>query len=325
MVADLKKEKRIYKMAFYFLRVSQTYCTETPRDIDRRREIICQHLTAGYKVPKNKDNETYLTICREIAETGEGIEITKASYIDDKRTLRGVYLWLTAVPDQKTSVQKNVSGASRKAISCLEKDGITTWSDISSGGETPRIISILSYEGGGAIVHPRGHRLRLWELQAGWEVEGIITQLVERIEDMLAENEAIKEEVTRLSEENQNLVRQCEDDESYIRYVEEENNSLEERVRLVKENMRHVRSMTLEEIAREHPEFPDLLAIARKLKESPATRLEQKITALQERLPQTFSWFNDSGRILYQRPFLHALTDFPQEEQQQVIRQMGDD
>lgn len=296
-------------MALYFLEASPTYRKQISNKIYRRREVVCKHLKDNYKAGKHRDEEVYQTIASEL--TSEGIEISESEYRTDKVLIRTAYLWLISTEEEKQRIIGVSSGGALTGVNRLIKDGMTTWADLKlENARTPEAATV-----------PHPPRLQLSEYQAGREVVETFTQLAEKLEVMLAENERLKEEVNRLTEEAGEKSGVEEDFETYIRFVESENAALEERVRAAKEGMRHLHSASLGEIAEQHPEFPELFVIAQKMKQGQSKR-QELIERLQGRLPQIFTWANDTGSIKFERHFLRAFAELTQEEQEQVIRQM---
>lgn len=311
-------------MAVYFLERSTTYRQQISTEVYRRREIVCQYLKDDYKVRKFKDDEAYQSIVSELAT--DNIAITLSTYQADKVLLRRAYLWLTANEAEKVKFTNTNSPSGNVGINCLIKDGIRTWADLKLEDTTspafqeapapePSPVPELS------LVPSQLFRLKLFECRAAQEVVETFSQLVEKLEVMLTENEKLKVEIARLSEENEQQSHQTEDFETYIQFVENENATLEERLKTIREGMRHLHSASLEEIAEQHPEFPELLTIAQRMKERPNRRQEQ-INKVLGRLPQTFVWANDSDSIRYEQHFLRSLSELKPNEQEQVIRQL---
>ncbi len=294
-------------MAHYLLPKSPTYEKKTGDKLNRRRQVVCRYLNDVYKVPKNKDDETFQKIVEELAS--EGIAISNVQYQSDKVVLRSAYVWLNEKDEKKkTEIAERKSPASG-AIKYLLVDNLLSWDDLTKE-EPPQPEAEEQ-----AAESPLAPGPKLAAHEAGKEVARNFGLLVASLEDMLGENEL-------LIEENQRLQRQHADDDAYIDYMDSEYAALEERLKEVKQGMRHLHSATLEEIAAEHPEFPQLYVIAQQMKASPARRQKQ-FNELVGRLPKAFTWPNDSGAMIYETHFLRALSDRGQDEQDQVIKQIG--
>jgi len=292
-------------MALYFLTKSPTYAKKTEESINRRREVVCQRLNKNYKIPKNSDGEIHQKVVQEL--TAEGIEITESQYGSDKVVLRSVYLWLIETDEKKKAELAAKKSPASGVIKYLIEDNLLSWGDF-----TKEKLFQPEIETQTALPAPGP---KLTEHAAGQEVIGNVNLLFTSLETMLEENKLLKEE-------NQQFQKLHEDDESYIRYMDSEYTASEERLKELKQSMRHVHSTTLEQMANEYPEFPQLLIIAQKMKDSPVRR-QLQLSKLVGRLPQTFAWQNDTGVMIYETHFLRALSDIRSDEQEQVIKQIG--
>ncbi|OGZ96681.1 MAG: hypothetical protein A2847_01555 [Candidatus Sungbacteria bacterium RIFCSPHIGHO2_01_FULL_50_25] len=302
-------------MALYFLELSQTYCKETDQVSFRRRQIVAKHLKDNYKSYKNRDEEILARIQEELA--GEGIAVSASDFRYDKLILRTAYAWLRASDEDRTEARKKVPTA---IAGQLEKDGILTWARVRelAGLSGPKSES----ESRRAQQEPSVLRTAFADFHAGEELASLIGNLVPQIEGVLEENRALKEEVFRHSDERGTYVRKVQDADDYIELLEGEILRLEEQLREARASLRHARSTTLEEIAREHPEIPHLTVIAQQLKNG-GTKSVSDLEKLRESLPTEYAWPNDQGRFSYSDRFLRELAGFEPHEQERVARQLG--
>lgn len=296
-------------MALNFLIKSPTYASKTKDEILKRRQAICQQLNDSYKAGKNKNEKIFKLITNELAS--EGAEITKNQYHGDKVIFRSVFLWLKERDESKKEELAKKSPQARGVIKYLQADNINFWSDLKLD-EVPAVPPAEIAE------EPVDPYLALKQKLAGHQAVGKVLssayQLLADLDPLIAENENLKEEL-------QGLLISQKDYEPFLQFVEEENAALEERLREAKDNMRHAHSAALEEIATEHPEYPELFIIAQKLKQSPA-QWQVQFNNLTAQLPQTFTWRNDTGSMVYGRHFLGRLAKLQQYEQDQVIKQV---
>lgn len=291
-------------MALYFLMMSATYARKTGKDIFRRREVVCQHLNGVYKITKFKDDETYKKVVEELAV--EGIEITEVQYQSDKVVIRSAYIWLNEKDEKRKAEYAGKRSSASGVIKYLTDDHLFTWDDLAKEKPQPEAETQTA---------PPVPGPKLADHQAGREVISSFNQMASNLEAMLEENEELKAE-------NSRLLKLHEDDESYIQYMDSEYTASEERLKELKQSLRHLHSATLEQIAEEHPEFPQLYIIAQEMKANPARRQEQ-YNKLTSRLPKIFAWQSDTGSMVYETHFLRALSDLSREEQDQVIKQIG--
>lgn len=307
-------------MALYFPALSPIYRQATGPNEFRRRQVVSEHLKNDYKAGSSRDEELFKSIQATLAS--EGITITPRKYQDDKAVLRAAYLWLRLPRDSESEralVLKKATSLATPLVECLQQNGIWQWSDIlrlsssSPAQAEPQATSQLP---------PSAARVKLQESRAGEETTALINELIPRLEDILGENSVIKNEAERLGAECTRLSGELRDAEAYIRVIEQENTALEERLRDAKGHLRHAHGLTLEEIALYHPEAPQLLILAQQLKET-ANRRQEEFQQLLSRLPQKFTWANDLGKMVYDEQFLHALAEVTQEEQEQMVRQLG--
>ena len=298
-------------MAVYFLAKSQTYVEQTEIRIYRRREVVCKHLKDDYRAKRNADLAIYREVARELA--AEEIEISQSAYQADKAIIRSVDLWLTAGTNEKRKeVYNRVSSSTRTGITCLQKNGIRNWSDLGFGAAPTE---------DGTEDTPPPERLKLADLQAGKQVVEIAAQLMGALQAMVNENELLKREYAAIVAENAEIKERMSQSEEYNVYADGENAALEERLRRLEESVRTIHAATLEEIAEKNPKFPQLLTIAEEMKTDVGIR-QARIRELEKRLPQTFGWASDSGKIEYKPTFLKALADLTKEEQTQVVLQL---
>ncbi len=307
-------------MAVYFLEKSPTYKQQTSPEIYRRREVVAQFMQDNYKVRKFADEETLQQVVAKLSE--DKIEITKSTYQADKVLLRTAYLWLVATNETEKERLAGVNSPSAVVgLNCLRKDGILSWEQLGYGSpkeeadaEEEEVVTV-------PVTPPR---LKLADFQAGQNVLATFSELVSGLEDMLAENEALKCEVTRLTVEAEPLKNRAADDQRYIELVESELTTFENKVRELREAVRKAQSSahadTLETIAEQHPEIPQLTIIVQKLRE--VRGRQDKTAELIVRLPTSFTWLNDKGVIEYRDQFLKALEGLRVEEQEQVVGQL---
>lgn len=297
-------------MALYFLKKSPVYSARTSREVHARRQALCRHFNDVYKLGKGSNDEVFAKLVEELAP--QGIEYSRAFFSLDKVVLRVTFLWLVEEDQEKKKDILKKNPSAKMAIQCLKDDGILSWSDI-------KLDEGVNAEAGGqkqeAVETPK---FDLSAFQAGQNVIRGYEVMLEGIEDLLAENQELKAMAARVEE----LERRHADDEAYVRLAEEEIANLNRRLEEVRQLSRYAHSATLQEIADQHPEFVQLSAIIRDMKEFPARRQEQ-IASLLKRLPQTFAWANDKGGVHYEESFMRALFEFTQEEQEQVIKQLG--
>ncbi|HEU0050772.1 MAG TPA: cell division protein ZapB [Patescibacteria group bacterium] len=299
-------------MAVHFLGKLPSYVQQTVREVFRRREVVCAHLQENYKVRRNTDADVYDAILRELA--AEGIEISPSSYQADKALLRTAYLWLVAESDtEKERVFNTASSSARVGINCCLKDKVRVWADLNLGS-VPAVPS--------EPEEPAAPRVSLAELQGGAELAGRIQSMVEALETVLMENERLRTEAQRLLEENEQLRLERQDNQQFIQFVEAENTDLEERLRVAKQGIKGLHTARIQDLAEQYPEYPELYRIAQEISMG-ETRRKKDIETLQAKLPQTFVWTNDQGKISYERRFLDLLFDLMESERNQVIDQLA--
>lgn len=295
-------------MALYFLQFSAAYREASDPAIFRRRAVVAAHLKDNYKAGRNRDDEVFQAVKTELEK--EGIAIERQEYINEKNALRSLYLWLNADSDE----ERAKSGATMIITGHLERDGITSWD---------KVLELAGIKGETAQARPTPTevRVRLRDSQAGQEVADLLGELMPHLEAMLEENEHLKQAALQASEEATPLRQQLDDANALIELLEADSVSLEERLAATRESLRRAHSATIEEIAAEHPEIPQLTTIAQQLK-SGSGRRQEELKKMLGRLPKEFNWGNDRGGITYQEPFRKALVGLEPSEQEQVIRQL---
>ena len=294
-------------MALYFLEKSPTYVKRIDVGMRRRREAVCHNLNDVYKVPKFQDDKVYEKVVQELAD--EGIEISNVQYQSDKVALRSAYLWLMEKDEQKKDEMARRESPSKAVIKSLKEDNLLSWDDLTKE-EPPQPEAEEQ-----AAETPLAPGPKLAAHEAGKEVANNISSLFTSLEGLLAENDYLREDC-------QGLRNQHDDYETYLAFVENENAVLQARLDEAKQGMRHVHSIALEELAAEYPEFPELSAIAQRLKKGPGRR-QDNVSKLMALLPKSFSWPNNNGAMVYEQHFLEALAELRPEEQEQVIKQIG--
>lgn len=93
---------------------------------------------------------------------------------------------------------------------------------------------------------------------------------------------------------------------------------LEDLLRASEERARQGATLTLTQIAEQHPQIPELTLAIEKLRPNTGQR-QRRIEALLARLPRVFTWASDTGEIAYGQPFLHVIVDLEKEELDLVI------
>lgn len=297
-------------MALHFLQFSASYREATEPSIFRRREIVALHLNDNFKAGRNRDDEVFQAVKAELEK--EEISIDRQDYASDKEVLRSSYLWLSANSDE----ERAESRARATITSLLERDGITAWAKVEE------LAGIKKGESSEAKPATAEIRLRLRDSKRGSEVAALITELIPQLEAMLQENEDAKSAALEVSEEVVSLKRQLDDANGLIELLEADNVSLEERLESTRESLRRARSATIEEIAAEHPEIPQLASIAANLRNAASGQKREDLKRAIERLPKVFTWTSDRGEISYKEPFHTAFVRLTRDEQDQVIRQL---
>lgn len=286
-------------MAEYFLAKSESYKKITDPTIFRRREIVCAHLNEKYKVTKFQDDRIFRQVKKEAA--AEGIEIGISTFQADKVFLRTAFLYLTGGELEKAKILEQLKRVPQggAGVKCLVQDNIHTWADLNKPvAQEPPSPPVP--------VTPAGQRLK-----------EVLEASIPIFEQTLEENDGLRRE-------NQELTRQLREassaNQDYIVLLEEENQSLEERLRQAKESVRLAQATTLDRIAEENPDLPQLTVLAQQLRERKAPGGEfQELLA---QLPTTFNWLQESGKIVYKDRFLKELDKVSREERGQVVRQL---
>lgn len=297
-------------MAVYFLERSQTYRAKSSREVYRRREIVAKHLKDDYKAGKFREQQVFEAAKKEL--TREGIELTFKHFRSDKLILRNAFLFLKASDEaerKKIRTKSSVTGGSF-GINCLVKDGIFTWEQLMSekvAAPTPPKAVVLP-------VIPS-------EASPSARVRGRLADILDDMEQMLTENDELRRQAERFAEEKRGLEGQLADDQAYIQLAEAELEALQKLLDSARGNIKIAHGRTLEQIALENPEFPDLLKIAQQLRDTPG-RKRKRLEELRRLLPATFKWQNDEGQFTYQEPFLRALGDLTEDERNQSLKQL---
>lgn len=288
-------------MAEYFLAKSESYKRSTDPTIFRRREIVCAHLNEKYKVTKFQDDRIFRQVKKEAA--AEGIEVSTFTFQADKVFLRTAFLYLTGGESEKAKILEQLKRVPHggAGVKCLVQDGIHTWTDLQKPS-----VQELSAPPLPVPVTPAGQRLK-----------GILESAISEFERVLEENDALRQENEELTRQ---LAMAAEANQDYITLLEEENQSLEERLRQAKESVRLAQATTLDRIAEENPDLPQLTVLAQQLRERKAPGGEfQELLA---QLPTTFNWLQESGKIVYKDRFLKELAKVNREERGQMVKQL---
>lgn len=303
-------------MAKFFLGQSKSYQNSIKAVHLQRLAIVCAELKDNYRAGKDQDEAVYNRVVEKVKAAG--IKITRLGFTHDKKILRTCYLWLTSDEATRTKIFTGAKSSMKIGLESLIKDGINTWADLKLDEPEAPAMRISNPQRSPAASAP-ALDFNLSGSPAGQEVLSIFFQLAEKVEILVRENEDIRKQVTILSDENKQLSLRAENDEIFIKLVEDECAAVEGRLQTAKDAMKHAHSVSLQEIATQHPQFPDLFRIAQQMEENKNKRQGQ-MDKLLGRLPQTFSWSKDSGKICYELHFLNALLEMRQEEQDQVIK-----
>lgn len=190
--------------------------------------------------------------------------------------------------------------------------------------------SVSSYTGYGGIdetakvEEPRvvaNWRARLSELGAGEELLNSLDGLWPALEAVFEENRILKEELTKAAEECAGIRGEAQVAQEFITLLEGDNEALEGRLRAAQESLRHAHSTTIEDIASQYPDVPQLFNLAQQLKQRKAKGREE-LQTLAARLPKSFTWSSERGTISYMPRFLHLLADISLDDQERFIRQL---
>lgn len=293
-------------MAVYYFAKSPAYVSKTTLPDYRRREVAARHLKADYKAGKNR----YMVVFEQIKAELEGMQIPYdlTRYREDKLILRQGYLYLIAADKEarQTVFNKAKASGGSYGINCLIQDGIQTWDQLKA-----LVMPVLQ---------PEPEKFVMPDLTRVKELTLSFSELADRLEAVLAENENLRAQLDRVSPETEELHRQLSDMIEYVALIEEHSSSLEESLRHAREAVKRSHASTLEEIARENPEFPRLTTIAQEIaaKQSGKAGVE----ALAQHLPKVFQWTSDSGKIEYRPQFFRAFADLRDEDRAQVRKQL---
>ncbi|MEK7542176.1 MAG: hypothetical protein AAB524_00570 [Patescibacteria group bacterium] len=290
-------------MAVFFLAASPSSRIRIPQSRYRRLEIICAELNTDYRLPRGTQDHIY----KEVAEKlrAEGIEISKGQFDLDREILQAAYRWLNAGSSEEQEKVYKASKRAKAVLDCLIKDVLLRWGDFKLGGIASGPVPTAAQ---------KPPCIRLEDLEAGKELAQIISELIFRLEAVLGENERLKTEL----QDHQQCGKRAADDQAYIKLVEEEIERLEARIRGALEGIRRAHSDTLEDIAQQHPELPQLTLIAQEMK-SGVGRREREAKRLLSLLPVSFTWQNEK---VYEGRFLDLLADLTLPEQEQIVKQV---
>lgn len=295
-------------MALHFLGLSPTYRQRTDRTLFRRREVLALNLRDGYTSGAN--GGPIMEAVRRVLEP-EGIPFTDSNFRGDKELLRATFRWLNASDEER----KKLKDIPLTIVEQLKLDGITTWADVERLAVDSANVAATAAE-----VPAPPKRLRLAELDGGEQLMALLGQVVPGIEVILDENACVKDEMQQMVVDLADMSARANYAEGMVKLLEDDNDSLEGRLRAARDTMRATHGVTLEAIAVEHPEEPQLLVIAQRLKaaESRGVAYRRELLA---RFPTEFVWGQNRGGIHYEDRIVRIVADFSDDEQGQAVKQ----
>ncbi len=301
-------------MAIHFLALSESYTRVTERSKFRRREVLVEHLLDDFRTGVNQSQVVYEKV-RALLQS-EDIPFTDRDFRNDKELLRSTYLFLSESDEEARRAMAD--RISKTTIGYLKHDGITQWSDVLKLTGTSAVASAIPVA---LSLSPAMVRARLADLEGGARLTALISELVPTIEHVLGENEMLKAETMRFTDEYAELTRRVSSAEDMIKMLEGDNASLEERLAATRDMVKSAHGALLEEIARDNPGEPQLTLIAQRLASRGGGR-SAELQRMRDRLPKNFSWGQDKGEILYEEKFVRSLGNFSAMEQEQVVKQL---
>lgn len=294
-------------MADYFLRFSKSYCAGTRADINKRREVVCQHLNAQYKAGRHREKLVFAAVQTQLKSAG--VTITMPQYHTDKVVLLSAFRFLSAESAVKQEAvledfkaKKNRLGVSVAAH--LMTDGIRSWADIEKLKTPPPPLPT-------PVAVPTRVPSPVPAESSPESFESIIKT---NLSSLLSGLDRFLEEIERLR-------KKTSGDEEYIALLEEEVASQDGHVKDLLAKLKTADAATLEEIAVRNPGFPRLYEIAQEMKESAAKR-KTDAEALRRILPSSFLWLSEKGNIEYQDIFLVELGALGTEDQERLVKQL---
>lgn len=271
-------------MAKNFLENSPTYIQKTSPDIRERRNIVCKHLNASYKVPRGKDALIFKQIKEEASKAGIQ-KITISIFNADKTIFRYAFRFLSS---RDSEARKKLAGSPHAfGIHCLMRDGINSFEDMRKKPEETKPETENEKS-------PNIEPVRTSEFQEA------LNATYRLGEDMLSRNED-------LLRENKNL-----NDAAELR--EKEITTLNEKLAEARSLLQTAHAETLESLALKYPQFPQIAVTA----SSMVRKKDEVKYADPERLPERFVRPSEVGTIEYKTSFLRSFSNFRKEEQNYI-------
>jgi cell division septum initiation protein DivIVA len=309
-------------MAFHFLSLSKTYLEKADNKLQRIREVVCSKLKDSYKVMKGRDDVVFSEVKSELEKVD--ILLLEKDYRDAKMLLRGLYLWLRATNEEERAVA--LLGKAREVkqvLDWLRQDGIQSWKDVARLAPMPTIDAVDEETEPEEEVDaiPIDRRARLRELGAGEETLDLLDRVTTSFQAVLEENQKIRDMLEESEAELAVARIEVATAKDYLILLEEDNESLELRIKAAQEAIRKAHVASLEEIAKEHPEIPNLFSYAERIRAGKGWR-ERQQEELVAHLPSQFNWTSESGTIQYQDRFLRILLKAEEGDRDRIIRQL---
>ncbi|TAN33256.1 hypothetical protein EPN28_02680 [Patescibacteria group bacterium] len=312
-------------MALFFPGLSKTFLgryENNPKEL-RVLQVICEHLRSGYTTGKkrgagSKEDKVFQDAKDSLEK--EDVPLERKDFIYIKAGIRIAYKILVGEEGEDTSTT-----LSENIISDLRVDGITNWTEVLRANgdldylfknerETAARAEAALTEAQATLekLASRTNKVRVSE-----KLITLVGELLPTLEDVLAENESLKEAASRFAEERTESERKLLEAETMIRLLEEDNDSAQGRLDSVRAELRKAHDLSVLQLALQYPQHPQLMEIAQRIEED-KKQGQNEMGTLVAQLPKTYT----GGTIEYKQRFLRLLFDLARNEQEQIIGQL---